>query len=167
MICIDLKTRERTPILSEPENPRERWLSLRLLDYWRDICGENDFPRVADIDSSAIDDMWDYCFIIDLTSGTPKFSHFGGWHADFYGADMTGRALADLDRGTLAERSTDYLAEVLQRKLPITYGNDLTEPGGRRILYRSIMMPLSDDGETLSGVFGGSNCKTADDSDEA
>lgn len=152
--------------MSEPEDPRERRLVLRLLSYWRDICGDRDFPRAADVDSSAIADMWDYCFIIDITSGAPKLTHFGGWHAEFYGADMSGKKLADLDKNTLAERSTDYLGEVIQRKIPITYGNALTEPGGRKILYRSIMMPLSDDGETLTGIFGGSNCKTADDADE-
>jgi hypothetical protein len=152
--------------LSEPEDPRERRLVLRLLSYWRDICGDQDFPRAADVDSSAIADMWDYCFIIDIASGSPKLTHFGNWHAEFYGADMSGKALADLDKDTLAERSTDYLGEVIQRKIPITYGNALTEPGGRKILYRSIMMPLSDDGETLTGIFGGSNCKTADDADE-
>jgi hypothetical protein len=142
-------------------------LVLRLLSYWRDICDDRDFSHAADVDSSTIADMWDYCFIIDIASGSPKFSHFGSWHADFYGADMSGRAVADLDKETLAQRSTDYLNEVIQRKIPITYGTVLSEPGGRKILYRSIMMPLSDDGETLTGIFGGSNCKTAEDSDEA
>jgi hypothetical protein len=136
---------------------------LRLLGYWRDLCGERDWPAESDVVASDMDDMWDYSFILDLRDSPPVFRHFGAWHAEFYGADMTGRTFADLTRNTLAERSTCYFAEVLRRRIPITYGGAVTEPGGRNILYRSILMPLSGDGTTLTGILGGSNCKLADD----
>ena len=151
----------------EPVDPRERRLVLRLLGHWREIAGERDLPAFSDVVGAAIPDMWDYSFLIDLRKGEPAFAHFGAWHAEFYGTDMTGRALKELTRDTLAERSVRYLPEVLRRRIPITYGGEVTEPEGRKILYRSILMPLSDDGETLTGIFGGSNCKISPDSDGA
>jgi len=149
--------------LSESEDPRERRLVLRLLDYWRDLSGERDMPAIADVDCVAMSDMWDYCFVLDLRDGAPRILHFGAWHAEFYGKDMTGAALSDLTKDTLAERSVRYLDEILRRRVPVTYGAAANDPGGRHILYRSIMMPLSEDGTTITGILGGSNCKLVDD----
>ena len=153
--------------MSESENPRERRLVLRLLGYWRDLCGERDWPAASDVVSADMDDMWDYSFILDFKGSEPVFRHFGNWHTEFYGADMSGQAVSALARDTLAERSTYYFAEVLRRRIPITYGGEVTEPGGRKILYRSILMPLSDDGINMTGILGGSNCKLADDAGQA
>lgn len=143
----------------EPSNPKERRLVLRLLDYWRDLCGDRDLPATGDVDGQAISDMWDFCFVIDVSGPAPKFTHFGAWHAEFSGADMTGRALSELVPDTLAECATRYLPEVLQRRIPITYGGAADEPRGRKILYRSILLPLSGDGDTLNSVLGGANCR--------
>ena len=153
--------------LSESENPRERRLVLRLLGYWRDLCGERNWPAASDVVSADMEDMWDYSFILDLKGGEPIFRHFGNWQAEFYGADLTGRKVSELARNTLAERSTYYFGEVVRRRIPITYGNEVTEPGGRKILYRSILMPLSDDGTNMTGILGGSNCKLADEAEPA
>jgi hypothetical protein len=138
-------------------------LVLRLLEHWRDLSGDRDMPAVADISGAQMSDMWDYCFLLDLRDGSPRFLHFGAWHAEFYGKDMAGASLADLTKDTLAERSARYLDEVLARRVPITYGAEAVEPGGRKILYRSILMPLSEDGGKITGILGGSNCKLVDD----
>ncbi|MFM2129482.1 MAG: hypothetical protein RL477_1028 [Pseudomonadota bacterium] len=153
--------------LSEPVNPKERRLVLRLLGHWRDLCGDRDWPGLSDVASAGMGDMWDFSFVIELNGGKPKFRHFGAWHAEFYGTDMSGHDLDALTRDTLAERSTRYLPEVLRRRIPITYGGEVTEPSGRKILYRSILLPLSDNGETLTGILGGANCKLAADQDGA
>lgn len=145
--------------MSSPADPRERRLVLRLLSYWRDLCGERDWPSAADVVPPTLEDMQDFAFVIYLNGGRPTFSHFGAWHSEFYGVDMTGRAIDELTRDTLAERSIRYLPEVLKRKIPVTYGGDVTEPGGRKLLYRSILLPLSDDGAEVTGVLGGANCK--------
>lgn len=149
--------------MSESEDPRERRLVLRLLEHWRDLSGDRDMPAVGDVNSANMSDMWDYCFLLDLRKGEPCFLHFGAWHAEFYGKDMTGARLEDLTKDTLAERSARYLNEVLARRVPITYGAEAVEPRGRKILYRSILMPLSEDGDKITGILGGSNCKLADD----
>lgn len=145
--------------MSEPSNPKERRLVLRLLGHWRELCGEQDLPERGAVDGAAIPDMWDYCFVIDVAGGTPRFAHFGDWHKAFYGADMTGKPLSALAPETLAERTTRYLPEVLRRRVPITYGGTLEEPPGRKVLYRSILLPLSDGAERIVGVLGGANCR--------
>lgn len=150
--------------MSDTSNPKERRLVLRLLHYWRDLCGDRDLPESGAVDGAAIGDMWPYCFIIGLSGDEPAFTYFGDWHGSFYGADMTGRPLADLTRGTLAERATNYYETVVERGVPITYGGELEEPVGRNLLYRSILMPMSDDGgDTVDALLGGANCRVIPD----
>lgn len=149
--------------MSEPTNPMERRLVLRLLGYWRDLCGERDLPQRGDVDGRAITDMWDYCFVIEVKGAEPRFVHFGAWHADFHGADLTGRPLREVAPETLVERATGYLPEILRRRVPVTYGGELEERGGHRLLYRSIMLPLSDGADGIAAVLGGANCRIVPD----
>ena len=121
------------------------------------------FPDSGTVDGATIGDMWPYCFVIGLTAGKPAFTYFGEWHGSFYGEDMTGRPLADLAGGTLAERATSYYEEVVERGVPITYGGELEEPVGRNLLYRSILMPMSDSGDTVDALLGGANCRVLPD----
>ncbi len=158
-VAITIDACHGEPRLTEPANPKERRLVLRLLAHWRELCGEADLPARAAVDGAAIPDMWDYCFVIDVDGAAPAFAHFGAWHRTFCGADMTGRALADLAPGTLAERATRHLPEVLARRVPITYGGALEEPPGRKLLYRSILLPLTDGGARVVAALGGANCR--------
>lgn len=149
------------PVSENPEggNPQEQRLVLRLLARWRELCGDKDWPTLADINAADLADMKDFSFVVDLSGGRPRFSHYGRWHAEFGGADMTGKAIDQLPRDTLAERAVRFLPEVLARKIPITYGGDATEPNGRKLFYRSILLPLSEDGQIVNAVLGAANCK--------
>lgn len=146
--------------MSDSSNPKERRLVLRLLRLWRDLCGERDLPEAGDLDGTAAEDMWPYCFVVSVAGNKPRFTYFGEWHAKFYGVDMTGRPLSDLAPETLAHCATLYLPEVLQRRVPITYGGALEEAGGRKLLYRSILLPMTDEhGDKIDAAFGGANCR--------
>lgn len=150
--------------MSDTSNPKERRLVLRLLHYWRDLCGDRDLPESGAVDGAAIGDMWPYCFVIGLNDGKPAFTYFGDWHGAFYGKDMTGCLLADLTGDTLVERATSYFEEVVERGVPITYGGELEEPSGRNLLYRSILMPMTDrGGNAIGALLGGANCRILPD----
>ncbi len=45
------------------------------------------------------------------------------------------------------------------RRVPVTMGGSFRNPAGREILYRSVLLPLSDDQRTISAVLGAANCK--------
>lgn len=143
----------------------ERRLVLRLLTYWRSLCGDHEMPPLGEIDGSAIPDLWDYCFVINVANGRePYFTYFGSWHALSYCSNMAGKAVSELSSDSLTGRVTEYLPEVLKRCVPITYGGEYEQSDGTVILYRSILLPLGDDEHRLTAVLGGANCRiVADD----
>lgn len=148
--------------MTDEINPRERRLVLRLLGYWRQIAGERDWPMPADVNGTDIADMWPYCFLIDLGSGAPVYRFVGEYHCRLYGADPSGTALTAAKSETLVGRSSSYVQEVVNRRVPITYGGQFVDHEGRGLLYRSILLPLSADGKSIDSVFGGANCRELD-----
>jgi hypothetical protein len=60
---------------------------------------------------------------------------------------------------TLAEQSVSYYREVIERGVPISRGGEFTESDGTKVLYRVVILPMSDDGATISGLLGAANCR--------
>lgn len=144
--------------MTEP-HPRERRLVLRLLDYWRQMAGDGDWPQPESVDPTAIPDMWTFCFMIDQPNGAARLSYVGDYHKEMYGADPTGLTVAQVDKDTLIGRSASFVQDVLAKGVPVTYGSQFVDKQGRGLLYRSILLPLSADGKTISVVLGGANCR--------
>jgi hypothetical protein len=136
----------------------ERRLVFRLLSHWRTLIGEGDFPSFAELDPTAMPDMWPFCFVLDATRhaqdpilrvAQPGVSGLAG--------DVIGKALSELPEATLIAQACSYAHEVMRKRVPISRGGDFIRRDGVRVLYRSILLPMSDDGETIAGLLGAAN----------
>jgi hypothetical protein len=151
--------------LNEMPTGRERRLVLRLLSYWRELLKDEQdsrlFPSFADIDPTAIYDIWQHCFAMDLfghESG-PVFRAVGLEFSNYFDGTLANRPVSELNPDTLTAQSTCYFNEVLEKNAPISRGGQISGLDGSNILYRSILLPMSDDGETISGFLGAANCR--------
>lgn len=140
------------------EHPRERRLVQRLLIYWRDLAPEGVLPSAANIRPADIADMWPACFTLICGGSVPIFGHVGETHVAHLGCDLSGRQISEAGADTLLGCAVQHLDEVLLRKIPVTYGGTFVTPHGERVLYRSTLLPLSDNGEEIDGILGGANC---------
>ena len=136
----------------------ERRLVLRILSFWRDLGPEGQMPSLSCIEAAGLGRLGPTCFILDITGPEPIFAFMGEKHIAHHGSDLTGRPIEEVGSGSLLGRAVDYLDEILSRKIPITYGGTFIGTDGGPVLYRSIMLPLSDDGEVINGILGGANC---------
>lgn len=153
--------------MADSPNLSERRLVLQLLEYWRNLRGERDFPTHEDIDSASISQMWGYCFMLKLADdgNGPVFTYIGDNHNGDNGEELVGRTVSEMASGNLLlANSTNYFEEVVAKKIPITYGGEFVDEEGVDILFRSILLPLSGDGETLDHLFGGANFKLKESS---
>ncbi len=57
----------------------------------------------------------------------------------------------------LIETKSYYRDEILRKGVPISHGNSFKDTNGEGVLCRSILLPLSDDNETISLILGGAN----------
>lgn len=149
--------------MEEMPSGMERRLVLQLLSHWRRLCGEQALPSFADVDPAAMPDLWPNCFVLDVAGhrDDPVFRAAGAVYAAFADIDLCNRRLSELPRNTLAEKSTSYVQEVIAKEVPISRGGEFVNAHGTTILFRSIMLPMSDDGKTLSGLLGAANCREA------
>jgi len=115
---------------------------------------------MLEIDDHGSDDFWSNAFIID-TSGVPSSYKFR----------MCGRNLMNSVSGGLTDQPVSVLpvehadnaidmcrAAVTARK-PVASTDALYDYRGNEILYRMILLPISDDGIVVNALLGAANFK--------
>jgi len=139
----------------------ERRLVLRLLAHWRMLCDDRDYPSFFDLDPSAIPEMWENCFVIEIFEDghEPRYRAMGetlAAHVDF---PLLDQPISMSPEKSLPGVAISFLEEVLRKGVPISRGDEFFKDDGTKVLYRSILLPMSDDGVTVNGILGAVNCR--------
>lgn len=139
----------------------ERRMVLRLLSQWREWCGGDQYPSFASVDPTQIAEIWGYCFVLDIIGheDNPVVRTVGKELQDYLPEQVRNCALSDVPAGSLIEHAASYYHEILDRGVPISRGGEFVKYDGMKVLYRSIIMPMSDDGINISGLLGAANCR--------
>jgi hypothetical protein len=147
----------------EDELPQgmERRLVLRLLTYWRAICAERDYPSFAEIEPDDMPDMWHNCFVLEVIGHEedPIFRAAGGEIISYTPGSLIGTPISAWTPDTLIGVAVSHTRDVLRKGVPMSHGDEFLKVDGTKVLYRSILLPMSDDGETISGLLGAANCR--------
>lgn len=141
---------------------------LRLYDYWnakridRARPGRA-FPSRADIDPIELGShLLPHVFLIDVlpgtdASGTPQFRFrlTGTQVDDIHNQPLTGRAPGDIRTPEIARAAELQCREVLRRRAPCCDHVALLADDQSFWHFERLMLPLSDDGETISMLLCG------------
>lgn len=148
----------RARTIPQPDSAagEHRRLIWRLLSYWEEQRGERDFPALADIDPAAIHHLWPYCFVLDVSNyaGFPYFQHLGPALARYSGVFLSGPN--DWSH-TLLKRAVHHYQEALSREAPVLVEEKLTLFDNQQLLFRSVLLPLSDDQRKVDHLLGAAN----------
>jgi hypothetical protein len=128
----------------------ERRLVWRVLRYWTEIADRGRFPRRDQIDPWMLGEDGANCLLITVQSPI-ELSHFVA-----VGVNL---AVALCPTDTLAGMLLSRLPRVVsaRRGLIIEGGATLRGVG---ILYRSVLLPLSEDGAAIDHVLGAANYRS-------
>ena len=125
------------------------------LDYWRARCRGAFAPAWIDVDLMALPpQIIPRIMVLDVVQDPLDFVYrfFGTWHVLIADLDMTGKRISDYSdpkyRDVLMKQN---LAAVRTRK-PQLFDCLLPVPPGERFRSEILRMPLSDDGEQVTGV---------------
>ena len=134
---------------------------IRLLQYWRGLGSDDRIPPLAGIDPETIPDIWPSCAILDVDGkeSDPEITFLGPELMAHAGEELAGRRLSNAKPGTLVSNGFTYFGQVLDKRAPITYGGEFTDGRGVTILYRSVILPLSVDGEKIDRLLIAANCR--------
>ncbi len=134
----------------------QRRLTWRLLNYWEQVRGDRDFPSLEDIQPSDIEHIWPYCFILDVKDHHefPYFRYLGRSLARYSGIFLCGQH--ELSH-TLLNKAVCHYREAVNRGAPVLVEEELTQFDNRKLLFRTVLLPLSDDQEKVSFLLGAAN----------
>jgi hypothetical protein len=151
----------RTEVTEEMPQGMERRLVLRLLSHWRMLCDDRDYPSFFDLDPSAIPAMWKDCFVLEIFAdgSEPRFRAMGDALAADVDFSLIDRPISMAPEKSLPGVAISFLEEVLRKGVPISRGDEFYKDHGTKVLYRSILLPMSDDGDTVTGILGAVNCR--------
>lgn len=134
---------------------------LRLLHYWREIGTDDAFPAAGDVEPEAIPDMWPDCLILAVAGkeSDPEFLYVGDRLTEAGDQELVGTPVSAAPPDTLAGRAVSYFGQVLAKRVPITRGGEFTDSTGAKVLYRSIILPLAEDGKVIDRLLAAANCR--------
>ncbi len=130
---------------------------MRVLGHWRDAARPSGLPRRSDIDPNAIGADWQSCLMIEIDPVYERSRFlFVGEALRTPHVTLEGRTIAQCEKNTILYSATEYIARVINRRVPISVGGTSTHRGVP-ILFRSVLMPLSEDGNTIDALLGAAN----------
>lgn len=158
---------DRSKVTENLPQGMERRLVLQLMAYWRKIRENQEFPSFVDVDPFDIPDIWPHCFVIEIfRDGTePVCRVMGDELARYVSFPLVDQSLSVVPENTLPSVALSFLDEVLDKGVPISRGDEFINHDRTKVLYRSILLPMSDDGVHISGIIGAANCREVVDGD--
>ena len=141
--------------------PRERRLNMRLMAFWWDKRADRRFPSAKDFDPQELSDVWTHCFTLQPQEPCEKSAchHVGETIAAMSGIDGAEITVDAISENSLLDHATRNVGEVLTRQVPVIRSGEFVNEEGQTVMYRSILLPLSQDQDTIDCVVGGARCK--------
>lgn len=138
----------------------ERRLTTRVLEKWKALAQQGRLPRHADLVPETFGTDCPHCLLIeiapDVAQSRPVYIGQelggGGWMPD------NSHSLADYPDAPLIHLATAKIGAMVARRAPITFGGTGVRKAAA-VLYRAILLPLSDDGERIDHAIGAINFK--------
>jgi hypothetical protein len=129
------------------------------------LLGDGDLVSFDRIDPKEIPCIWPHCFVVELFEhgAAPILRVVGEEIGKWADSLIVGRPISEIPRDCLVGISLTHLEEVLRKGVPVSRGGEYSSPSGGKIRYRSILIPMSDDGKTITGLLGAANCREAEE----
>jgi hypothetical protein len=150
------------PLAADTPDAAERRVTVRAYAYWASLLAGREFPSARDLDPGDIEEFRDTSLLLDFSVDpqNPTLLYVGPKLRDDAGVQLTSMRPSDVPGRSLISRLTDHYLEIIANRAPVGFEAEFTNARGQRILYRGILMPLSDDGQTINFLFGVLSWKT-------
>ena len=141
-------------VMANIETNLERRLTTRVEKEWRG-SSRAAFPRRSDIDRTKFGNDWDFCFIIDLSDRTQdsRISYVGAELRETGSPIQERQRVGENPEGSLLELAAKEIDKVKALKQPVEKSGRAVHEDSE-ILYRAILLPLSENGVAIDGVLG-------------
>lgn len=146
----------------ESESVDDRRLTNRMLAKWTALANGQPMPRLTDITPELFGEDWHHCILIVL-NGVPsrsRLAHVGEAVGAGHRRSDTVEIISDYSERSLLRLATAKIPAMLAKSGPITFGGT-GAIHHRAMLYRAILLPLSNGDDTISHVLGAISYRNA------
>jgi len=132
----------------------ERRLTARVHAVWKKLAGAG-LPRRSQIDPADFGLDWPNCLMIDVDQAPQRsrFSYVGIALRDPTWPTFDRQCISECLDGSLLELVTRHIQRVAVTRNPISFGGSAIHDEVS-ILYRTVLLPMSETGERVDGVLG-------------
>jgi hypothetical protein len=128
--------------------------------YWDAKRGDRAMPARADLEPSEMRAWLAHVLLVDVLYGPDgavndfRFRLVGTDVVERYGREFTGNSLSSLDLDGKSPLIHAEYCRTVERRRPQYFIDEFVQNSGRPMHYERLLMPLSDDGETINMLFG-------------
>ncbi|MGE3689859.1 MAG: hypothetical protein AB7F98_00605 [Novosphingobium sp.] len=140
----------------------ERRMQVRAYNLWASLLEDRNFPSIDDLEPGSLPGISANSVFLDFTAGieNPKVRYIGEALAAECGDNPAEiQYLSDVPSRSLLSRITDHYMQIIANQAPIGFEAEFVNNSGKLILYRGILLPFSNDGETIDYICGVINWK--------
>ena len=137
----------------------ERRVCSRALAAWRALAAPRRFPAGGQIAACEPADLRDDFFVLSVPRDAAPSTcvSAGRVRRRAIGRDPIGRALTELLPPPIGQKLLGAMRDAVATGTPVADSGRWARPDGSDIVYRAVLMPLSDDQRTIDAVLGAIN----------
>jgi hypothetical protein len=140
--------------MNEIPNGEERRLVHRLIEHWRSAPKAPTLPTLDAVYGQGLGRCHRYLIVLDAGDDEPVFRFIGPVYVEQRAEQCIGRKISAAPQDTLLVRAVRHYRTVLHRRAPMIFSEEFTDRFGRRALYRSVLLPISNDGTRVTHLMG-------------
>jgi len=127
-----------------------------LYDNWQHLRRGRPAPARGDIDPTKIICVLPYIGLFDVEAAPRRYRirMMGSQIVAWYGCDVTGRYLDEIDFGESEKFTFEILDQVVDKVAPAYMSGEYTKYDERNIRYERIFLPLCDEGTKVTALIG-------------
>ncbi len=139
----------------------ERRLRLQAYNYWTSMLSDKNFPSIRDIDFDALPDFKSNSILLNFGAGldNPAIEYVGEALATQCSIERDIRSLHDIPYPSVLSHINHHYMQIIASQAPVGFEAEFVNYQDKKVLYRSILLPLSSDNETIDYICGVINWK--------
>ena len=147
----------RAEVLDKPVRVTERRLTERIRRKWAQIAQER-LPSLREVEALNLGPDRPYCFAVDmrLSDLLPYFVFMGDELSRYSTLYPMGNPRQEK---TLLDTAIARMDEAALSRAPVELSSVTKLDDGRRVAFRSILLPVSENGTDVSHIFGAARGK--------
>jgi hypothetical protein len=141
----------------------ERRISATAVQYWRELAAPRRYPSRTQVTNGSAPTLWDNFFIIKVGPDAAEhvFEFCGAALREALGSDPTGKSVGDVLPREIDGRALYFQKAACDLMAPIDEAGRFTRPTDSvEVLYRAVLLPLSDDQREANYLLGAFSFRT-------